>query len=329
MTLKTKVSILFLALFLFSAEYALAGFGVSPPYLLNKNLVPGSFYQQDIFLVQSQPTEDLQATVSIDAEKVKDWIKIENGNSFVIPKGTQQFAMKISVSVPPNAELGKYKGTITVNTVPKSNTREGVSVTLGANIAIDLDVTSIQVSDFSIQNFQIVDSAKGSPIKFIIKIKNDGNIENGPSKVALTFFDQYHNEQLDQQEKNVTEKVGSFQTKDISVEFENKLNEGQYWADVKIFNGEQVAVDSKIVFNVTASGVSEKKGGVFSFPSFPVIPLWIYLTILIAVIILVLIFVIIVMLSNQNKLKKELQTQQPVPKSILEQEVKNDNQNKV
>jgi hypothetical protein len=305
MKLNTKTFIfLFAALtfFIFSGGAVFAGFGVSPASLLNKNLVPGSFFEQDIYLVQSQPDIDLNVVVTIDAGKINDWIKIENGNNFIIPKGTQQFPMKVNVNVPSNAELGNYKGTITVNTSPAGAQKDGVSVTLGANIAINLDVTSIKVSDFSIQNFQIPDAVKGSPIKFVIKIKNDGNVDNGPTKVGLTFFDQYHSQQLGQQEVAITEKVKSFQTKDISVEFPNNLDIGSYWADVKLYNNEETIIDSKIVFAVVSPTDVKKEQEKFVFPDFSMIPLWAYLLAGAIVIILILVVTIILILrKNKNK----------------------------
>jgi len=307
MNFKTKtILLLSVSLIFFASQIgtALAGFGVSPSSVLNKNLVPGSFYEQDIYLVQGTPDVDLKATIIINAGKINDWIKIENGNSFIIPKGTQQFAMKVNVNVPSNAELGKYKGTIIVNTTPIGKQKDGVSVVLGADVGIDLDVTSIKVSDFSIQNFQIQDTAKGSPIKFLIKVKNDGNVDNGPTKVALTFFDQYHSKQLGQQEEVITEKVKSFQTKTLSVEFPNNLDVGSYWADAKIYNGGNVAVDSKIVFNIVSPSVvkvkTQSKFFAVKLPNLSAVPFWVYLLAAAIVIILLLVVIIILILRNKK-----------------------------
>ena len=81
MNKKIKV-IIFLSVvfvfFTFQNSVAQAGFGVSPASVTNKNLVPGSFYEQDIFLVQSKPNEDLNAVVVIDAGVANSWIKIKN-----------------------------------------------------------------------------------------------------------------------------------------------------------------------------------------------------------------------------------------------------------
>lgn len=278
---KTLVFLLIaLIFFVFQNSVAEAGFGISPASLKNKNLVPGSFYKQDIFLVQSEPNIDLNATVTVNVGKINGWIKIENGNNFVIPKGVQQFPMKISVTVPQDAAFGVYKGSITVNTSPVGQQVSGVSVTLGAVIAVDLEVTSAKFSAFSIQNFGIPDVAKGTPLKFVIKVKNDGNTENGPTKVGLKFFDKYHSEQLGEQEQVITEKVNSFEIKDISVEFPGNLDfdVGSYWADVKIYGGEdEIIIDSKIVFNVVNPPPPEKQKIEIPFCfKFSEISTWVY-----------------------------------------------------
>ena len=298
------VVFLFVALIFFafhSSAVMAGGFGVSPSEVLNNNLVPGSFFEQDVVLVQGQPAEDLNATITVNAGKMNGWIKIENGNNFVIPKGVQQFAMKVDVNVPLNATLGEYKGIITINTSPAGAQKSGVSTTLGADVGIDLNITSLKFSSFSIQNFQIPDVNQGAPLNFVMKIKNDGNVDDGPTKVGLTFFDQYHYKQLGQpQEANVIQQVGSFQTKTISVAFSNNLPGGTYWADVKIYKADKTIVDSKMVFNVVTvvtppSLVSVAINGLAS------IPLWVYLSVVAVIIIVVLIVIIILLLPKKRR----------------------------
>jgi LPXTG-motif cell wall-anchored protein len=253
MNSKTK-SILFLSMLLasfsFQSNFALANFGISPPSIANKDLVPGSSYGQDVYLLQSSPDVSLNVTAEVDAGAINAWVKIVNGNSFVIPKGVKQFPMKVIVSVPLDAKLGSYKGKINLKTSPIGAKKDGVSINLGADVSIDVVVSSIKVSNFSIQNFEISDFTKGSMANLVMKVKNDGNVDNGPTKVSLSFFDQYHTKQLGQMEVLINEKVKSFETKDISATFANNLELGSYWADVKIYSDDKVVVDSKLTFNV-------------------------------------------------------------------------------
>jgi len=42
---------------------ALADLGISPPYIKNAGLAPGSHYEQTIYIVRSDPDEDLEAKI--------------------------------------------------------------------------------------------------------------------------------------------------------------------------------------------------------------------------------------------------------------------------
>lgn len=255
MNLKTKSILFLLALLtLFSLEsgFALASFGISPPSVVNKDLVPGSSFSQDVYLLQGASDTDLNVSVSVDAGLIGSWIKIENGTSFVIPRGTQKFPMKVSINVPSDAKFGEYKGIINIKTTPAGAQKDGVSINLGADLIVDIKVSSIKVSNFSIQNFDISDSAFGALLNFVMKVKNEGNVNNGPTKVTLSFFDQYHSQLLEEKELLITEKVKSFETKDISANFPNNFEAGSYWADVKIYSDDKVVVDSKLTFNITS-----------------------------------------------------------------------------
>ena len=49
-----------------------AGFGITPPYVRNSSLTRNSVYEPEILLVRSDPTSDLNATISIDAPGFED-----------------------------------------------------------------------------------------------------------------------------------------------------------------------------------------------------------------------------------------------------------------
>lgn len=250
-----------------AANYAIAGFGVSPPTVLNKNLLPGSSDEQIIYIVQSEPKETLSAQVKISAGEATSWVGIENGNSFEIPKGIQQFPMKVKISVPSDAKLGQYKGTIELLTSSTGSSKQSapVKVNLGAQIEIDLEVTNSALVDYNIQGFSIKDAGKGEPIILGIKIQNRGNAPAGPTKATVAFYDIYHSEKLWEGQKEILEKVESFSIKDINVELPNNLDLGQYWADVEVFDGEESIIKTKIVFTVVEPLKSGRQAVKLSF----------------------------------------------------------------
>jgi hypothetical protein len=241
--------------FSFGANIVNAGFGISPPTVLNQNLLPGSSYEQIIYIVRSTPDEALSAEAKINAGNATSWITIENGNKFEIPKGIQQFPMKVWVNVPSDAQLGDYKGTIELLTFSVSTTKQNVpvKVNLGAEIGVDLKVTNNELVDYNIQGLSIKDTEKNSPIILVVKIQNRGNGPAGPTKVDVVFYDIYHNTKLWEGSKDISEKAGSFSVRDVSVKLPNNLDLGQYWTDVEFFDGEKSVNKNKIVFTIIES----------------------------------------------------------------------------
>jgi len=75
---------------LLNANVVFAGFGITPPYVVNSNLTRGSHFEKEILLTRGDPVEDLRIEVSIDVPGANDWISIAQGNSFIMPKGEQK-----------------------------------------------------------------------------------------------------------------------------------------------------------------------------------------------------------------------------------------------
>lgn len=79
-----------LAVFFVNAQPLFAGFGVTPPYVTNVSLTRNSVYEQTIYLVRSDPSTALKATVSIDVPGINEWVTIIQGNEFLLPAGEQK-----------------------------------------------------------------------------------------------------------------------------------------------------------------------------------------------------------------------------------------------
>ena len=62
------------------ANVAMAGFGVTPPYVRNTSLTRNSTYEQQVLLVRGDPSTALNASVIIDAPEIANWIEIVGGN---------------------------------------------------------------------------------------------------------------------------------------------------------------------------------------------------------------------------------------------------------
>ena len=130
-----------------------AGFGVTPPYVSNVSLTRNSVYEQTIYLVRSDPNTDLKATISVDVPGVNEWITINEGSTFLLPSGSQKVPMTVKVQVPDDAEFKQYKGNIRIKTGPADDQVAGgaVSISLGAQLDVDLTVIDKKIKDFKVR----------------------------------------------------------------------------------------------------------------------------------------------------------------------------------
>lgn len=268
MGFKNLAKILFiggLLIILTCTNIAQAGFGISPPKVLNQHLLPGSHFEQTIYLVQSKPDKDLVATLEIDAPEIKNWIIIENGLQFTIPAGVQAFPMKVIVDVPVKAEFKDYSGQIWLKTRAKTAEEGMVTVALGALITLDLRVSAEEVYGFILQGLEIPKLEEGWPIKVVVSLRNTGNAKDRPTKIHLTVYDQYHGKNLQSGEVSDLNYVEPFKTGDVVGKFPTKLGVGTYWGDITVLKGDDVLIEDKRVFYIVEKGSLSKGLGWFGW----------------------------------------------------------------
>lgn len=260
--------LIFVWLFFGWSEPALAGFGISPPYLKNQQLAPGSKYVQEIMLLRSEAEEDLRATVKINAPDILPWLTIDKGTEFNLPKGQYQVPMAITVNVPKDAELGSYKGNINIKISSAGGASgAGVSIALGARLDVDLVVTNVIYSDFivrmaSIPDFEMLGWPWRWPIfsrflhraRVVLNIENLGNVKTAPSKVTLDLFDITKNRLLESSSDSSLKEIEPFATAETTAFFPTKLGVGQYWGRVKVYKDNAIINSYEIAFTIAKPG---------------------------------------------------------------------------
>lgn len=258
----------FIWLLLGAAPNALAGFGISPPYLKNQQLAPGSKYVQNIMLLRSEAEEELKATVKINAPDIASWITIDKGTEFNLPKGQFQVPMAVTVSVPKDAELGNYKGNINIKISSAGGSEgTGVSIALGARLDVDLVVTNVVYSDFIVRMASIPDfEMLGWPWRWsifshflhrarvVLNIENLGNVKTAPTKVTLDIFDITKNRLLESASDSSLKEIEPFATAETIGFFPTKLGAGQYWGRVKVYKGSTITNSYEIAFTIARPG---------------------------------------------------------------------------
>ncbi len=243
---------------------ALAGFGITPPYVYNERLTRGTTFEQKITLVRSDPTDDLRAEITMNIPEAESWFTIDRGRDFVLPKGATQVPIYVRVTVPDDALFKNYKGAIRIRTSPVDQQASGgVSIALGAQVDVDIDVVD-QILDFEVRKIRITDLETGrkkwglffpGKIRFFMTIENTGNVAYAPTKVQFDIYDQDYETLLETTyNTNRITKIAPFTTEELLAELPTRLTPGRYRAKYTIYRGEEIAQQNEISLSVLTPG---------------------------------------------------------------------------
>jgi len=242
--------IIFLISFIFT-QITWAGFGISPPYVSNDNLARGSVYEKKITIVRGDPIENLKAEIIINVPGANDWISIDKGKEFILPKGEKQVPIIVKVQVPKQAAYGIYKGSIRIKTSSLEALQKGiVTIALGAQIDVDLNVSKTKIFDFIIRGMKFLSSEEGftkwifhfpTKITTELQLENLGNIQCRPTKIVLDIYDSNKNNLLETTEASKIDSVKPFETNDIQATFLTTLKAGSYYVHYQIYKNQEIA----------------------------------------------------------------------------------------
>lgn len=258
-----------------------AGFGITPPYVTNSSLTRNSVYEQTILLVRSDPKNALKATISIDVPGVSEWFEIVEGNEFLLPAGEQKVPMTVRVTVPSDADYEQYTGTIRIKTgAPDDQVQSGaVSISLGAQIDVDINVIDKVIKDFAVRKIGISDLNEGhkvawlyfpGKINFDMTLENLGNVDVSPSEVRFKIYDASGNVLLEETtNKGKIERIAPFITKSVVAEIPTRLPAGSYVARFEIMNDDEIKHSGELNLSVLPYGTLQTAGFGFSGLSLP------------------------------------------------------------
>ncbi len=270
----------FVALFSL-AHTVFAGFGITPPYVTNSSLTRNSQYEQIIYLVRSDPTTALKATISIDVPEVNDWFTIVEGNEFLLPQGAQKVPMTVRVQVPDKADFRDYTGNIRIKTgTPDDQVAGGaVNISLGAQIDVKLSVIDKEIKDFKVRKIGISDLNEGHKvgwlyfpgrIRFEMLLENLGNIPVAPSDVVFRIYDASGKVLLEEtHKKGKIATVNPFKTETVFAELPTRLPSGSYLARFEIKNDEEVKLSGEVNVSILPYGTLQTAGFGFTGLSLP------------------------------------------------------------
>lgn len=246
------------------AHTASAGFGITPPYLRSDRLARGTVYTQVINLVRSDAPDDLKVTITLNIPGAQEWVSVDKGNEFIIPKGVTQLPITVSVRVPNDAPYKEYTGTMRIRTSSANPAAAGgVSIALGAQVDVDLKVVD-KILDFDVRQVRISDLEEGiqkfglffpGKMKFYMTIENTGNAVYGPTKVHFDIYDSNMENLLESVDNtNKIEKIAPFTIKEVLAELPTRLPNGSYAVKYAIYKDKDIAQQGELNMSVAAIG---------------------------------------------------------------------------
>jgi len=193
-------------------------------------------------------TSDKSIQISLSATSpFKDWITF-SPKTFNINHNSP---VKVKVIVQPNiTKTGTYQGFIVVNTISEGNELTS-SVSTATDLKTTIGITDEKIIQASVKDLVMKNIEINNPLKPIIKVQNQGNIE------LKSFFTI---EILDTPNKTIkkaqSEKTSilPLSTKTLELEIPNKLTLGEYYANIKVYAGEMLLRKHSLSFNVLKPG---------------------------------------------------------------------------
>ena len=230
-----------------------AAFGVSPPWVRNDHLLPGTTYEQVINLNRSNPDQDMKASISISGDKeIEKWLKIEDVDNLIMRKGEKILPMKVIVKVPKRAAIRNYKGNISVvmESIESEGSREGgaVGIRLGAHIAVELSVVGEKITDYRIKSIALNTLNEGEPFYIDVEVENLGNTEINELNGQIDIHDYKETEVLKSLAfGTLSETVSPDARVKSRVDFDDLiLDPGEYWIAIKVFKDGGVIYENRL-----------------------------------------------------------------------------------
>jgi len=233
-----------------------AAFGVSPPWVKNNLLIPGSTLEETIYLSRSDPAKDMHAQIRIDGdEEVLKWLSISNQDNLIIRAGQQVFPMSVVVKVPEDAKLGDYTGGIFVKLTPLAEETIGggqVAINLGAHISVELSVIDEEVTDYKVKSASLEPIKEDGPFAVNLEVKNTGNTDVSNIEGQIEVYDRASGEVI----KTLaflpaTDPVAFNETQEIEMVYEEFVpEEGEYFVEVEATKDGETVYKDRLVQKV-------------------------------------------------------------------------------
>ena len=262
--MKKAICIALIVFVLLAGSANAISIGISPGRVQYANLLPGGYAQREITL--STNSEDAISGHFTVAGDIKEWVEFDpDTNEFEISRGNPH-RIRVIVRPPSDLRNGNYAGSIEfiTDSIGGIGGRAGNIVKAAVILLVDAQVGGDEVIKCRAGGVFIRDAEIGFPLEFGASVINDGNVRLNPT-LSLTIWDQLQ-EKIVMEHTAISRMILPTTQADLTERAENKLDAGQYWADM---SADECDTRSTRTFSVVEKGGIADNGdliGIFNKP---------------------------------------------------------------
>jgi len=251
--LSFSVIALFFSVF-FSSSITKAAFGVSPPWIRNNQVLPGTILSQTIYLSRDISNEALKVTIRIEGDaNLVQWIDIDHKDSLIMKKGQAILPVRVNINVPKNLVNQNYNADLFISLIPVSHnylsSNAEVSIGLGAHVSVNLSIAGDKIQDYKIQSVSPQVKKQDDSLSVALKLNNIGNTEINHLNGKIDIYDDNNTVLLNSFDfVPFNDTILPNETKEVEMIFNNfKPEVSQYWVAVEISKNKNIVYKDRFL----------------------------------------------------------------------------------
>jgi hypothetical protein len=227
------------------------GIGVSPSKIIADNMERGAHIERQVYITGASPGDEISI---IPEGKIAGWINAVPDRS-VFPK-SGPISVLMNIDIPPDAANGVYNAVAVVQAKNGADEQGSASmhVLSGVNLLISISVTGDEIKKYGITDISISNPEESSPLYLFLSGENTGNVVAAPTEVELTIYDKHKVEKVFVANSSVPDNLPAHGKGRITVRFDPILEVSEYWASVRVFDGNRLIFDKDSIFEIVQKG---------------------------------------------------------------------------
>lgn len=244
--LKKLIFFFCFGLFLVGAPLSTSAFGASPPEIRVDNVLRGEVVEKKIVLTRINPGKATRVNVIVD-EILQPLLGYKE-KEIVLPAGEYKYDF-IAMIDTRNSSIGSYKGKINFQVLSDEENPEKQQFLEGAQAAIDINVTSEAVENFSFIDPVVDYDVEKKVVSVRVIADNQSNQSHYIENLGIKIFTENTEENIFSKREEINSKCEIEEKCEIKSAFNVELSEGQYLVqvDIKELNENRKIFENQVI----------------------------------------------------------------------------------